>query len=143
MYFPNIASNVLLQCKDHPERPEPLQQPCVARPQATPTMASRSQWHETFSIPDLHSFSPFVKNAIENGVVTGRAKREIIQVLRTYITAFTMYPKPEQYTIVCKKLVEKYPLLGDDTDEQCKYVSWIYLTACCKYKFCICRLAGN
>ena len=84
-----------------------------------------------------------MKNAIENGVVTGRAQREIIQVLRTYITAFTMYPKLEQYTIVCKKLVEKYPLLGDDTDEQCKYVSWIYLTACYKYKFCICRLAGN
>ena len=112
---------ILLQCKDQPERPEPLQQPCVPRSQATSTSCSR--WHHSFSIPDLHSFSPFVKDAIDNGIVTGRAKREIIQVLRTYITAFTMYPAPEQYTTVCRKLVEKYPLLSDDTDEQCNFVS--------------------
>lgn len=81
-----------------------------------------SEWHVRFSISDLSSFSHHVKEAVTTGVITARARKEINQVLRTYITAYTIRPSSEQYTTVCKKLIEKYPSLKD-TKEKTKYVS--------------------
>jgi len=81
-----------------------------------------SDWLIRFSIPNLGSFSHHVKDAVTSGLVTGKARREINQVLRTYITAYTIHPTSEQYTTVCKKLVEKYPTLKD-TKGKTKYVS--------------------
>ena len=37
-----------------------------------------------FAIPDLQTFSDHVREAVSTGIVTERAQREIIQVLRTY-----------------------------------------------------------
>ena len=86
---------------------------------ATNSRAS-SDWHDNFVIPELHTFSQHVKQAILTGVVTGRAKREITQVLRTYMTAHTLYPTSEQYTAVCLKLIQIYPKLMDpDNDTSC------------------------
>jgi len=76
--------------------------------------ANASEWHIHFSIPELNNFSQHVKNAVNSGAVTQRARKEIYQILRTYITAFTNYPSPEQYTTICRKLIEKYPALKDD-----------------------------
>jgi len=70
-------------------------------------------WHINFTIPELSTFSHHVQNAITTGIVTGRARREIVQVLRTYITAHTSYPTPEQYQRICRMLVLKYPVLKD------------------------------
>lgn len=70
-------------------------------------------WHLNFTIPDLNTFSRFVKDAVKTGIVSSTARREITQVLRTYIVPHTRYPTPEQYTTVCRKLVTKYPLLQD------------------------------
>ena len=105
----------MLQCKDQPA----LQQGSVAtvvqpvRPQTLQAnSASSSDWHNTLAIPDLNRFSPHIQSAINNGIITGRAKSEIYQVLRTYITAFTLYPTPEQYTTICRNLIEKYPILA-------------------------------
>lgn len=81
-----------------------------------------SDWHIRFSIPDLRSFSHHVKDAVTTGVLTARARKEIIQVLRTYVTAYTIRPTSEQYTTVCRKLVERYPSLKD-TKGKTKYVS--------------------
>ena len=135
----------MLQCKEQPAS----QQGSVAtvvqpvRPQTLQAnSASSSDWHNTFAIPDLNRFSPHIQSAINNGIITGRAKREIYQVLRTYITAFTLYPTPEQYTTICRNLIEKYPILGD-TDGPSKYVSFnldIYSYNC--YLF-FCRLHGK
>jgi len=86
-------------------------------------MSSSSNWHLAFAIPELSTFSDSVKDAVRTGVTTSKARREITQVLRTYITAHTFYPKPEQYTTVCKKLVEKYPKLCDDVSSGSYYVS--------------------
>jgi len=36
-----------------------------------------SDWHNNFVIPDLHTFSHHVKQAISTGVVTGRAKERL------------------------------------------------------------------
>ena len=86
------------------------------------TTTNYSEWHISFTIPDLRSFSHHVKEAVTTGVITARARKEINQILRTYITAYTTQPSSEQYTTVCRKLVEKYPNLKD-TKGKTKYVS--------------------
>jgi len=87
--------------------------------QATPQLQTRSpiqrNWHINFSIPEFNTFSDHVKEAISTGVVTGKAKREIIQVLKTYMTAYTHYLKPEAYNAVCQKF--------EDNEAQRTYVS--------------------
>ncbi|XP_065887420.1 uncharacterized protein [Dysidea avara] len=85
---------------------------------------STSNWHLNFTIPELGTFSDAVKDAVRTGVTTFKARKEIIQVLWTYITAYTFYPKPEQYTTVCTKLLQKYPKLCDKVDPDCNYGSW-------------------
>lgn len=79
---------------------------------ATSDSAS-TNWHLHFKIPDLNSFSGCVQQAVSTGVVTGKARREVVQVLRTYITAHTIVPTSEQYVAVCQKLITKFPKLQD------------------------------
>jgi len=62
-----------------------------------------------FLIPELRTFSHHVKDAITTSIVTGRARRKIIQVLRTYMTAHTIYPTSEQYNTISKKSYFKVP----------------------------------
>ena len=81
-----------------------------------------TEWHLQFEIPELKSFSQHVRNAVDSGIVTGRARREIVQVLRTYMTAHTVYPTSEQYKTVSKKLITKFPSLKD-SEGTSKYVS--------------------
>lgn len=59
---------------------------------------------------------------MKTGIIQGKARKEIIQVLRTYIQAYTQYPSPEQYSADCSALVAKYPNLKDGSG-QCQYVS--------------------
>ena len=81
-------------------------------------LPNQRDWHLQFSIPELSTFSDHVKEAISSGLTTYRARREIIQVLRTYITAHTLFPKSEAYNAVCQKLVQKYPKLEDNDGQQ-------------------------
>ena len=87
-----------------------------------PSPSIQSTWHYQFEIPDLHNFSGIVKTAVETGIVTGLARREIIQVLRTYMLRYTIRPTSEQYQTVCIKLITKYPNLKD-TEGDSTYVS--------------------
>ena len=98
--------------------------------------AATDDWHIRFTTPDLRSFSHHVKDAVTTGVITARARKEIIQVLRTYITAHTIRPTSEQYTTVCRKLVEKYPSLKD-TKGTTKYVSFYLCNVTPQLLFCI------
>ena len=86
-----------------------------------------TDWQLQFAIPELKSFSQHVKSAVDTGIATGRARREIIQVLRTYMTAHTVYPMSEQYKAVCKKLITKFPSLKDE--DGTRYISTIALYA--------------
>lgn len=71
-------------------------------------------WHLSFEIPEKDSFSGSVQKAIETGVVVARARREIVQVVRTLVLQHTKFPTSEQYNRVCEILVTKYPNLKDD-----------------------------
>ena len=85
-------------------------------------VSNSSDWHIQFTIPELQSFSLHVKDAVKTGVITARARKEINQVLRTYMTAHTIRPTSEQYNTVCKKLITKFQKLKD-TEGKSKYVS--------------------
>lgn len=88
----------------------------------SPASHISSEWYVDFAIPDFHTFSSNVKEAIESGVIPGIARREIIHVLRTYMLSHTISPNSEQYNTVCRKLVTKYPKLRD-TEGDSYYVS--------------------
>ena len=72
-----------------------------------------SDWLQSFKIPERDSFSGSVQRAIDTGVVSSKARREIVQVLRTLISMHTLYPVSEEYIGVSQKLVTKYPNLRD------------------------------
>ena len=76
-------------------------------------------WHLSFAIPEKHTFFQAVQDSIETGLVTPRAKRGLIQVLRTLIIQHTKYPSRDEYNVVCKKLIEKYPKLHDGGQSGC------------------------
>lgn len=87
---------------------------------------SDPQWHLSFKIPELKTFSSFVRDAVKTGVVSARARCEIVQVLRTYVTAHTIKPTSEQYTTVCRRLIAKYPNL-EDTEGKSRIVSYLII----------------
>lgn len=70
-------------------------------------------WLRTFSIPEKASFSGVVQQAIESGLISSRARRELVQILRTLITRHTVKPIGKEYNGVCQKLVSKFPKLQD------------------------------
>ena len=72
-----------------------------------------SDWLQSFKIPERDSFSGSVQRAIDTGVVSSKARREIVQMLRTLISMHALYPVSEQYIAVSQKLVTKYPNLRD------------------------------
>ena len=72
-----------------------------------------SSWYCTFKIPDRDVFSGWTQRSIDTGVVTSRARREIVQTLRTLISQHTKYPTRYQYSNVCEKLVTKFVMLQD------------------------------
>lgn len=93
---------------------------------------STSDWHLHFEIPAMGSFSRSVQEAIKTGVITAKARKEIIQVFRTYITKYTVYPSSEQYVTVCQQLVTKYPKLKDEKGSSTfvstiKVVVWVVI----------------
>ena len=77
------------------------------------TNAAASEWHLNFMIPQDTAFTSCVQQAIKTGVITTKARREIISVLRTYVVSNTVYPTSDQYNTVCRKLVAKFPNLVD------------------------------
>lgn len=70
-----------------------------------------SSWLESFEIPT--EFSHRTKESIRTGVVTKRARCEIIAALATRILQSTRYPTPNVYQTICTKLIRKFPTLQD------------------------------
>ena len=69
-------------------------------------------WHHEFTIPEENTFSGSAQRAFTTGVITSKAKREIIQVLRTMMISHTVYPTSEQYTYVSQLLISKASTLN-------------------------------
>ena len=50
---------------------------------------------------------------MKSGVLTPKARDEIIHSLATLIMVHTVYPSPSDYNAVLSKLVKKHPVLRD------------------------------
>lgn len=81
----------------------------------------QANWHKAFAIPERASFSIAVKQAIDTGIISSKARSEIVRVLRTLMLQHTQYPNHDQYECVCEKLVVKYEELKDSVG--CGWVS--------------------
>ena len=68
-------------------------------------------------IPDKRTYSGSVQKAIETGVVTSKARRDMVTVLRTLMLQRTTMPDGLHYNAVCKALVTKFPNLADEEDD--------------------------
>lgn len=73
-----------------------------------------SNWHLNFEIPS--TFSMATNDVLSKGnklEITDQIRNEIVSSLATSILKFTMTPTSDQYTRVCYKLIESYPILED------------------------------
>lgn len=53
---------------------------------------------------------------MKTGILKRRHRDEIINSLSTLMLVHTSHPTPDDYTTVCRRLVEKYPNLKDKVD---------------------------
>lgn len=86
-----------------------------------PSLLHSANWDQEFKIPEVCAFSSAVQRALESGVISSKARREIVQVLRTLILQHTRLPTSRQYSSVCYRLITVYPKLRDEAG--CGYVS--------------------
>ena len=70
---------------------------------------STNNWHLKFEIPKFLSCNESVRKSIKTGIVSSKARRDIIQTLRTLIVQKTKFPNSVQYVTVSRKLIAKYP----------------------------------
>ena len=71
-------------------------------------------WAYKLTIPTR--FSTRTMKAVQTGVLTPSARVEITNSLSTLILVHTTRPKPEDYKVVCRRLVEKHSNLRDKCD---------------------------
>ena len=58
-------------------------------------------------------FSAETNALLKTGMPTRRSRDEIVNALATLILVHTIRPTPNDYNIICKKLVDKHPVLRD------------------------------
>ncbi len=61
-------------------------------------------------------FSTETAACVKSGVLTKKARDEIVNSLATLMLVHTSRPSPDDLTTVCKRLVRKYPVLKDKVD---------------------------
>ena len=61
-------------------------------------------------------FSSETTTAIKSGILKRRHRAEIVNSLSTLMLVHTSRPTPDDYPMVCRRLVEKYPDLSDKVD---------------------------
>lgn len=61
-------------------------------------------------------FSAETTACVKSGKLSKKARDEIINSLSTMMLVHTSRPSPEDFTVICSRLVEKYPTLRDTVD---------------------------
>ena len=72
-----------------------------------------TDWARELIIPVR--FSAETHKAIEIGVLTRKARVEINSSLATLMMVYTIRPTPDDMHTVCRRLVQKYPTLKDNS----------------------------
>ena len=81
-----------------------------------------SDWIRVFKLPT--QFSLMTMKALESAnkmQITSAIRCEIISSIATLVMVHTMYPTPENYTVLAQRLVTEHPILADGYG--CGYVS--------------------
>lgn len=71
----------------------------------------KGELYEKYKLPTR--FSKRVTQAISDGVITKTVRSEIITVIALGMWQFTTQPTSEEYTSICRALVQKFPVLKD------------------------------
>ena len=58
-------------------------------------------------------FSRATIEYMEKKVITKSVRTEVGEMLSHRVLAVTEYPTPEEYTVICRALITKYPILAD------------------------------
>ena len=61
-------------------------------------------------------FSAATTEEMKTGALTPKARDEIIHSLATLMMVHTIHPSPQDYNMVCSRLIKTYPLLKDQID---------------------------
>ena len=64
-------------------------------------------------MPNSARFSKETTGNIAAGVLTQKTREEVVNSLSTLMLVYTIRPTPNDYNIICKRLVDKHPTLKD------------------------------
>ena len=73
-----------------------------------------TNWAEKLVIPKR--FSVVTNESIKSGVLTPKARSEIVHSLATLMMVHTIRPTTDDLNIVCARLIKMYPILKDTMD---------------------------
>lgn len=73
-----------------------------------------ASWAEKLIIP--RRFSVVTNEAMKSGVLTPRARDEIVNSMATLMMVHTIRPTPNDYNTVCLRLIKAHPILRDGAD---------------------------
>ena len=82
-----------------------------------------ANWAEKIVIPKR--FSVVTNEALKSGVLTPKARDEIVHSLATLMMVHTIRPTPDDYNTVCLRLIKTHSILKDKVDSG--YVSYIHI----------------
>ena len=77
------------------------------------------------TIPE--QFSRATMERLKSNEITDSARNEIISAIAIPLYQLTTYPTSDEYTSICKSLIEKYPVLKDSCGNG--YVSLLLIAA--------------
>ena len=72
---------------------------------------SETEWGSQVIIPTM--FSKYTTDTLKTGMLTPRARDEIVNHMSSQIMLFTMYPSTAQLNICCDRLVKFHPACRD------------------------------
>ena len=82
----------------------------------------QTSWIKGFKIPNQYSLRTMTALVgKEKSSITSAVRSEIVSSIATLVMVNTMYPTPEEYTIISDQLVKDYPILADSFG--CGFVS--------------------
>lgn len=73
-----------------------------------------ANWAEKLIIP--RRFSIVTNEAMKSGVLTPRARDEIVNYMATLMMVHTIRPTSNDYNTVCLRLIKTHPILKDGAD---------------------------
>lgn len=75
------------------------------------SLPPQADWASKITIPSR--FSKETNTSLASGVITRKARDEIVNSLSTLMLIHTMHPSSDDYNTVCVRLIKKHTVLKD------------------------------